>query len=115
MSKLVFSHCAGPEKRYHVSRHERLRAKCKAERPKSELMQARQGAAIKKRGRRNSGLLHKETKMSREDDFFGDYDESSNDVDTGQEDTSEPLLDESPDEPEAEPVFEEPPRPASPR
>jgi outer membrane biosynthesis protein TonB len=63
----------------------------------------------------NSGLLHKEKEMSREDDFFGDFDESSNDVDTGQEDTSEPLMDESTDETEAEPVFEEPPRPASPR
>ena len=62
-----------------------------------------------------SGLLHKETKMSREDDFFGDLDESSHDMDTGQEDTSEPLMDESPDETEAEPVFKEPPRPASPR
>ena len=67
----------------------------------------------KRRGRRNSGLLHKERKMSREDDFFGDFEESSNDIDTGQEDTSEPLMDESPDEPEAVPVFEEPPRPAS--
>ena len=53
--------------------------------------------------------------MSREDDFFGDYDESSNDTGTGQEDTSEPLMDESTEEPEAAPVFEEPPRPASPR
>jgi outer membrane biosynthesis protein TonB len=85
---LVFSHCATPEKRYHVSREE---------------------AGGK------SGLLHKEQKMSREDDLFGDFDESSNDVDTGQEDTSEPLMDESTDETEAEPVFEEPPRPASPR
>ena len=51
-------------------------------------------------------------KMSKEDDFFGDYDGSSNDVDTGQEDTSEPLIGESP---EAEPVFEETPRPAKPK
>ena len=40
--------------------------------------------------------------MSREDDFFGDYDESSNDIDTGHEETSEPLTGESPDETEAE-------------
>ena len=53
-------------------------------------------------------------KMSREDDFFGDYDGSSNDMDTGQEDTSEPLMDESLDETEPQPVFQEPERPASP-
>ena len=53
--------------------------------------------------------------MSREDDFFGDYDESSTDIDTGQEDTSEPLIEESLEITEVEPVFEEPPRPASPR
>jgi hypothetical protein len=52
--------------------------------------------------------------MSREDDFFGDYDGSSNDMDTGQEDTSEPLMDESLDETERQPVFQEPPKPASP-
>src|SRR5215475_2554396 len=49
--------------------------------------------------------------MSKEDDFFGDYDESPSDVDTEQEDTSEPLMDESSDESEVEPVFEEPARP----
>ena len=83
----MFSHCAGLEKRYHVSRDE---------------------------AGGTGGLLHKETKMSREDDFLGDYDESSNDMDTGQEDTSEPLMDESLDETEPQPAFQEPPRPASP-
>src|SRR5437870_7168462 len=62
----------------------------------------------------SSGLLHKETSMSREDDFFGDFNESLDDIDTGQEDTSEPLMDESPAEMEHEPALEEPARPAAP-
>jgi hypothetical protein len=53
--------------------------------------------------------------MSREDDFFGDYDESSTDTENGQEDTSGPLIEESLEITEVEPVFEEPPRPVSPR
>jgi hypothetical protein len=52
--------------------------------------------------------------MSREDDFFGDFNESLDDIDTGQEDTSEPLMDESPGEMEHEPALEEPERPAAP-
>ena len=51
--------------------------------------------------------------MSREDDFFGDYDESPDNAGTGQ-DTSEPLI-ESPAETEPVPAFGEPPRPARPR
>ena len=51
--------------------------------------------------------------MSREDDFFGDFNESLDDIDTGQEDTSEPLMDESPAEMEHEPALEEPARPAA--
>jgi len=52
--------------------------------------------------------------MSREDDFFGDYDESPDNAGTGQEDTSEPLI-ESPAETEPKPAFGEPTRPARPR
>jgi hypothetical protein len=56
---LVFSHCAGLEKRYHVSRHERLRmqARCEAQaraerepdraKPQSTRAASRTGAAIK--------------------------------------------------------------------
>jgi hypothetical protein len=62
----------------------------------------------------NSGLLHKETRMSREDDFFGDFNESPDDVETGQDDTSEPLMDEHPAE-EHQPPLQEPARPAAPR
>jgi hypothetical protein len=61
----------------------------------------------------NSGLLHKETRMSREDDFFGDFNESPDDVDTGQEDTSEPMMEE-PDETEPAPASE-PARPTAPK
>ena len=51
--------------------------------------------------------------MSREDDFFGDYDESPDNA-GGQEDTSEPMI-ESPAEPRPGPAAEEPTRPAAPR
>jgi hypothetical protein len=76
----------------------------RAKRERDSAKPQAEGAAFKK----------KEMKMSREDDFFGDYDGSSNDMDTGQEDTSEPLMDESLDETERQPVFQEPPKPASP-
>jgi len=52
--------------------------------------------------------------MSREDDFFGDFNESPDDVDTGQEDTSEPLMEE-PAEIEPMPAYQEPARPAAPK
>ncbi len=52
--------------------------------------------------------------MSREDDFFGDYDESPDNAGAGQEDTSEPMI-ESPAETGPEPAAEEPTRPAAPR
>ena len=61
-----------------------------------------------------SGLLHKEIRMSREDDFFGDLNESPDDPDTGQEDTSEPLMEDSPAETEPAPASE-PARPTAPR
>ena len=61
-----------------------------------------------------SGLLHKEMRMSREDDFFGDFNESPDDLDTGQEDTSEPLMEDSPAETEPAPASE-PARPTAPR
>jgi len=61
----------------------------------------------------SSGLLHKEMRMSRrEDDFFGDFNDSPDDVDTGQEDTSEPMMGDSTAEPA--PVSE-PARPTAPR
>jgi hypothetical protein len=84
---LAFSHCTPLKKRYYVSREE---------------------------AGGNSGLLHKEMIMSREDDFFGDFNESTDDVDTGQEGTSEPLMDESPAE-EPKPPMHEPARPTAPR
>ena len=52
--------------------------------------------------------------MSREDDFFGDFNESPDDIETGHEDTSGPLMDESPAE-EPKPPMQEPSRPAAPR
>jgi len=52
--------------------------------------------------------------MSREDDFFGDYDESPDNAGAGQEDTSEPMI-ESPAETGPEPAAEKPTRPAAPR
>ena len=48
--------------------------------------------------------------MSREDDFFDDFNESPDDLDTGQDDTSEPLIEESI---ETELVFDEPEPPAA--
>ena len=60
----------------------------------------------------NSGLLHKEMRMSREDDFFGDLNDSPDDLDTGQEDTYEPMRGDSTAEPA--PVSE-PARPTAPR
>jgi hypothetical protein len=68
-SRLPFSHCATAQKRYHVSRENEARG--------------------------STGLLHKEKHMSREDDF-DDIMDSSDEMDAGHEDTSEPLLDESP-------------------
>jgi len=65
-----------------------------------------------KRPERNSGLLHKEMRMSREDDFFGDFHESPDNTGTGQEGTSQPLIHE-PTEPQPSP--EAPARPTAPR
>ena len=61
----------------------------------------------------NSGLLHKEMRMSKEDDFFGDFNESPDDMETGQEDTSEPLREESPAETEPAPPSQQPARPTA--
>jgi hypothetical protein len=62
-----------------------------------------------------SGLLHKEIRMSREDDFLGDFHESPDDTETGQEDTSEPLMEKLPAEPLGAPPSQEPARPARPK
>src|SRR5205085_4015729 len=53
-------------------------------------------------------------RMSKEDDFFGDFNDSPDDVDTGQEDTSEPLMEDEPAETEPAPASE-PARPTAPR
>src|SRR5438874_11962732 len=45
-------------------------------------------------------------RMSKEDDFFGDFNDSPDDVDTGQEDTSEPLMEDEPAETEPAPASE---------
>ena len=66
------SDCDNGQKRYHVTRDN--------------------GA------RRRSGLLHKEMSMSREDDF-DDIIDSPDEVDAGEEDTSDILMDESSESP----------------